>query len=67
MLEACVSVIRRRCRCPGDHWRRLDNGGRERITNSAPSRIMRRPNDYESISDFLLNLTRRLYERGELR
>jgi HK97 family phage portal protein len=50
--------------CSGDHWRRLDNGGRERVTNSALSRIMRHPNDYQSISDFLLNLTRRLYERG---
>jgi len=26
---------------------------------------MRRPNDYQSISDFMLNLTRRAYERGE--
>ena len=25
------------------------------------SRILKRPNDYESISDFLLNLTERLY------
>lgn len=66
MLEACVSAYSQTVpMCPGDHWRSLANGGRERVTNSALSRIMRRPNDYESISDFLLNLTRRLYERGE--
>ena len=26
---------------------------------------MKRPNDYQSISDFMLNLVRRLYERGQ--
>jgi HK97 family phage portal protein len=50
---------------PGDHWRKLANGGRERVTNSALTRVLRRPNDYQSMSDVLLNLTRRLYERGE--
>ena len=66
MLEACISAYSQTVpMCPGDHWRSLANGGRERVTNSALSRIMRRPNDYQSISDFLLNLTRRLYERGE--
>jgi HK97 family phage portal protein len=65
MLEACVSAYSQTVpMCPGDHWRQLSNGGRERVTNSALSRIMRRPNDYQSISDFLLNLTRRLYEHG---
>jgi HK97 family phage portal protein len=65
MLEACISAYSQTVpMCAGDHWRRLANGGRERVTNSALSRIMRRPNDYQSISDFLLNLTRRLYEQG---
>lgn len=65
MLEACISAYAQTVpMCSGDHWRRLDNGGRERVTNSALSRIMRHPNDYQSISDFLLNLTRRLYECG---
>ena len=66
MLEACVSAYSQTVpMCPGDHWRALSNGGRERVTTSALSRILRRPNDYQSISDFFLNLTRRLYERGE--
>jgi HK97 family phage portal protein len=67
ILEACVSAYSQTVpMCPGDHWRSLANGGRERVTNSALARIMRRPNDYQSISDFLLNLTRRLYDQGEV-
>jgi HK97 family phage portal protein len=66
MVEACVSAYAQTtAMCPGDHWRALDNGGRERVTSSALSRILRRPNDYMTISDFLMNITRRLYTRGE--
>lgn len=66
MVEACVSAYSQTAAmCPGDHWRKMPNGGRERITTSALSRIMKRPNDYQSISDFMLNLTRRLYTEGE--
>ena len=50
--------------CPGDHWRRLPNGGRERVTNSALSRVMRKPNGYQSMSDFMLNAVRWLYCDG---
>lgn len=66
MVEACVSAYAQTvAMCPGDHWRSLDDGGRERVYNSALSRILRRPNDYQTISGFLLNLTTRLYGRGE--
>src|SRR5688572_28726690 len=66
MVEACVSAYSQTvAMCPGDHWRKQSDGGRERVSTSALSRLMKRPNDYQSISDFLLNLTRRLYERGE--
>jgi HK97 family phage portal protein len=65
MVEACVSAYSQTvAMCPGDHWRLQDNGGRERVTTSALSRILRRPNDYQSISDFLLNATRGLYLTG---
>lgn len=65
MVEACTSAYAQTvAMCPGDHWRKLPNGGRDRVTNSALSRIMKRPNDYQSMSDFLLNLTRRLYQDG---
>jgi HK97 family phage portal protein len=65
MVEACQSAYSQTvAMLPGDHWRGLANGGRERVTNSALSRMLRRPNDYQSISDFLLNLTRALYQSG---
>lgn len=66
MVEACVSAYAQTvAMCPGGHWRSLGNGGRELLTTTALSRILKRPNDYQSISDFLLNLTRRLYSHGE--
>jgi HK97 family phage portal protein len=66
MVEACISAYAQTvAMCPGDHWRTMADGGRERVTNSALTRILKQPNDYQSISDFLLNLTRRLYEHGE--
>lgn len=66
MVEACISAYAQTvAMCPGDHWRTNPDGGRERITNSALSRVLRNPNDYQSISDFLLNTTRRVYECGE--
>lgn len=66
MVEACVSAYAQTiAMCPGDHWRKRADGGRERVTTSALSRIMKRPNDYQSISDLLLNLTHRLYGKGE--
>ena len=65
MVEACVSAYSQTvAMCPGDHWRLNDKGGRDRVTNSALSRILRHPNDYQSISDFLLNGTRSLYMDG---
>lgn len=66
MVEACVSAYAQTAAmCPGDHWKKLENGGRERVTNSALSRVLRHPNDYQSISDFLMNGTRGLYTHGE--
>lgn len=65
MVEACVSAYAQTvAMCPGDHWRLKDNGGRDRITTSALARILRHPNGYQSISDFLLNAVRWLYLQG---
>lgn len=65
-MEACVSAYSQTvAMCPGDHWSSTGDGGRERVTTSALARIIRDPNDYQSMSDLLLNLTRRLYQRGE--
>jgi HK97 family phage portal protein len=65
MVEACISAYSQTvAMCPGSHWRMNSKNGRDRITNSALSRILRRPNDYQSISDFMLNLVRSLYFEG---
>lgn len=66
MVEACVSAYSQTvAMCPGGHWKSTGDGGRELITTSALARILKRPNDYESMSDFLLNLADRLYRGGE--
>lgn len=65
IVEACVAAYAQTiAMCPGDHWRTLANGGRERVTTSALSRILRRPNDYQSRSDFILKLAADLYREG---
>ena len=65
IVEACLSAYSQTvAMCPGDHWRGNDKDGRDRVTNSALSRILRRPNYYQSPSDFMLNLTRSLYAEG---
>src|SRR5215471_7919787 len=65
IVDACVSAYRQTiAMCPGDHWRTNRRGGRTRVTTSALSRILRKPNLYQSISDFLLNATRSLYLEG---
>lgn len=65
MVEACVSAYAQTvAMCPGDHWRSTDDGGRERVAGSALARILRSPNEYQTISDFLLNMVRDLYSTG---
>jgi len=65
MVEACVSAYAQTiAMCPLTHWRDLGNGGREPVTTSALSRVMRAPNDYQTRSDFLLNMVRSLYLQG---
>ena len=66
MVEACISAYSQTvAMCPGDHWKRTADGGRKRVANSPLANIIRRPNDYQSISDFLMNATRELYQFGE--
>lgn len=65
MVEACISAYAQTgAMCPGDHWRALSNGGRERVTNSAAHRVLKKPNDYQSPSDFMLNLVWQ-FQEGE--
>jgi HK97 family phage portal protein len=65
MVEACVSAYAQTvAMCPGNHWAWTEGAGRKRVTNSALTRLLRYPNSYQSISDFLLNATRHLYLEG---
>jgi HK97 family phage portal protein len=65
IIEACVSAYAQTiAMCPGDHWRQTGGNGRERVTTSALSRILRQPNSYQGASDFLLNLVRSLMTQG---
>lgn len=49
---------------PGGHYRTKDDGGKERVKTSALSRILRRPNGYQTSSDFLTFLVRQLLGTG---
>lgn len=65
MVEACVSsYAQTTAMCPGTHWLANDKGGRDRISTSALSRILKIPNSYQTGSDFFLNATRSLYLEG---
>lgn len=65
MVEACVSAYSQTiAMCPGNQWRWNKDEGRERVTGSALVRILKRPNAYQSISDFLLNAVRQIYMEG---
>jgi HK97 family phage portal protein len=65
IVYACVAAYAQTiAMLPGTHWRSTNDGGRERVKNSALSRILKTPNGYQSISDFLLNLTGSLYDDG---
>jgi HK97 family phage portal protein len=48
---------------PG-HWRRMPDGGKERVTTSALSRLMRNPNSYQTWSDMMNFLARQLVSHG---
>ena len=47
-----------------EHFRKLDNGGREPITTSALYRVLRSPNSYQTSSDFMMNLVYNLLYFG---
>src|SRR5215471_682762 len=58
IVERCIALYSETvASLPGAHWRRTARGGRERVANSALSRILRKPNDYETASSFMLTCT----------
>lgn len=67
IVEACIGAYSQTvAMCPGDHWSSKADGGRERVKTSALSRLLRYPNTYQTISDFMLNLVRSLYATGNV-
>ena len=63
MVEACVGAYSQTvAMCPGNHWAWNEKDGRARVVVSALTRILRQPNAYQSISDFLLNAVRDLLD-----
>ena len=65
LVEACVQAYAQTvAMCPGDHWLLETDQGRERVDTSSLSRVLKKPNAYQSISDFMLDLTTDLYTMG---
>jgi HK97 family phage portal protein len=66
LVEACVQAYAQTvAMCPGTHWLlESDEQGRERIDTSSLARVLKKPNAYQSISDFLLDATTDLYTMG---
>jgi len=65
IVHSCIACYSQTAAmCLPTHWRSTGDGGRERVTNSALSRVMLKPNAYQSGSDFILNLVGALYSDG---
>jgi phage portal protein BeeE len=65
VVERCIGLYAQTISSlPPTHWKASGRGGRVRVTNSALSRILKKPNDYESISNFMLNAVRSLFLEG---
>jgi HK97 family phage portal protein len=59
VVESCVSAITQTvASLPLHHWRMLPNNGQELILNSPAARLLRKPNRYQTRTDFILNLLR---------
>ena len=67
VVHSCIACYSQTAAmCPPTHWRSTGDGGRERVSNSALSRVMLKPNSYQSGSDFVLNLVAALYTDGNV-
>lgn len=64
-VEACVGAISQTiAMLPIYHWKQDAQGGSVKITTSAASRVLRKPNPYQTKADFFLNLVRAELFRG---
>jgi HK97 family phage portal protein len=65
MVEACVGAYSQTvAMCPGWHYRLNNKGGKDKVKNSSLSRVLKQPNEYQTMSDFMLNAVRQLYLDG---
>ena len=64
-VEACVSTISQTiAMLPIHHYRTDEEGNDNVVTTSAASRVLRKPNPYQTKSDFFLNFSRQLLLTG---
>lgn len=62
---ACIMLYARTIsQLPGRHMRKLDNAGTEQIDTSALSRVLQRPNDYQTRLNFMSNMVLWLLAEG---
>lgn len=65
IVEACISAYAQTiAQCPPYHKREMADGGDQIITNSVLAKLLRRPNDYQTSSDFFLTLERSIQTTG---
>ena len=65
-VEACVATISQTiAMLPVKHVRTLENGGTELVTTSAASRVMRKPNQFQTKSAFWVDFVRAMLLNGE--
>jgi HK97 family phage portal protein len=58
-VEACVGALSQTiASLPLRHLRTLPNGGTQVVNNSPATRVLRKPNAYQTRADFILNLVR---------
>ena len=64
-IQTCINILSQdMSRIPMRHWRIEKNQQRTLITERAPHRVFRKPNPYQTRSDFILYLMRSLLNDG---
>lgn len=65
VVYACIMLYGRTIsQLPGDHLRKQSDGAYLPVTNSALSRILKRPNSYQTNVDFTMNMVASLLAEG---
>ena len=65
IVHACVDAYAQTiASLYGEHYKYDDGGSKILVRNSALSRILHQPNDYQTRSDFMLNLVKSLFMQG---